>query len=586
MPVKRKIILSIIVAASGLLISTCAPSEATETVPITVPPEQVKAEVEATSSPEIGEATLEVPTEVPAEAAEEVPELSEGCTYNAYVMGWVMDYADPENVLNVAYHPDSPFQSTFWDDQVYRDLADRALLEQDSDARIGLWQQAEDILVTDYAVIIPIYHYDLTALVRPEIQAEYTPFGIPNYKRWQLPPGQDTLRVTLPVDPATLDPNTAADTDALDVLDQLMEPPYRYTGDGGLRPAGAESYAVSDDGLVYTIHLRQDATWSDGEPVTAQHYVDGITRLLDPATGADYAWLMYLIRGAEAFNTGERDAPSSVGVRAVDAQTLEITLEEAASHFDSILALYTMYPIRMDVIEQYGEAWIAPGSFVGNGPYLLTEWVRDDYIVVEKNPDYWGADTVTVERIEFSIFEEEAPKLAAYERGELDATAHLYDAELVIHILDKLPDHLRRVPFPGTFSVDLNTLRSPTNNLSLRRALASAVDRWAIIDGTLHMPWRLAACGAIPPEISGYQGCGEVGYGYDATVAQEYLQAALDEMAVDDPADVSINLWTNRGMEEPARAIADQWESNLGIEIKVAIMDYKGFLEILDACSG
>ncbi|MGD8969267.1 MAG: ABC transporter substrate-binding protein, partial [Anaerolineae bacterium] len=460
MLVKSRVILSIGMAASGLLISTCAPSEVTETVPITVPPEQVKVEVQVTSPPEIGEATVEVPTEVPAEPAEEAPDLPAGCTYNAYVMGWVMDYADPENILKVAYHPDSPFQSTFWDDQAYRDLVDQALLEQDFDTRIRLWQQAEGILVTDYVVGIPIYHYDLTALARPEIEVEYRPYGVPNYMKWRLPAGQDALRVTLPLEPATLDPNTAFETDVADVLDQLMEPPYRYTGEGGIEPAGAESYAVSDDGLVYTIHLRQDATWSDGAPVTAQHYVDGITRLLDPATGADYAWLMYLIQGAEAFNTGESDDPSTVGVRAMDDQTLEITLGQTASHFDSILAWNTMYPVRLDVIEQYGEAWTEPGNFVGNGPYLLTEWVHDAYIVIEKNPDYWGADAVTVERIEFSIFEEEAPKLAAYERGELDAIAHLYDAELLVHILDELPEHLRRVPFPGTFSVDLNTVRS------------------------------------------------------------------------------------------------------------------------------
>jgi oligopeptide transport system substrate-binding protein len=295
---------------------------------------------------------------------------------------------------------------------------------------------------------------------------------------------------------------------------------------------------------------------------------------------------MYLIEGAEAFNIGESDDPSSVGVRAINDQTLEITLEEPASHFDSILALHTMYPVRLDVIEQYGDLWTEPGSFVGNGPYLLTEWVHDDYIVVEKNPDYWGADTVTIERIEFPIVEEDTPTFAAYERGELDATDYLASVELLLRILNELPEHLRRVPQPGTFSVELNTARSPTDNPNLRKALASAVDRWAIIDGTLHMPWRLAACGLIPPEIPGYQGCGNVGYAYDSTVAQEYLEAAMDEMGIDDPADISINLWTNRGMEEPARAIADQWESNLGIEIKVAIMDYKGYLEILDVCSG
>jgi oligopeptide transport system substrate-binding protein len=193
---------------------------------------------------------------------------------------------------------------------------------------------------------------------------------------------------------------------------------------------------------------------------------------------------------------------------------------------------------------------------------------------------------LTIARIEFPIVEEDTRTFAAYERGELDATDALIDVELLVRILEELPEDLRRLPQPGTFSVDLNTLRSPTDNLNLRKALASAVDRWAIIDGTTHMPWRLAACGVIPPEIPGYQGCGNVGYEYDLAAAREYLEAALDKMGIDDPSEISINMWTNRGMEEAAGAIAEQWESNLGIEVKVAIMDYKGFLEILDGCSG
>jgi ABC-type transport system substrate-binding protein len=194
---KKRVILSAILAIDSLLVSTCTPREVIQTVEVTAPPEQIIVEVEATSPPETVEATAEVPIEVPAEPAEEVPDLPAGCTYNAYVMGWVMDYADPENILNVVYHPDSPFQSTFWDDRTYRDLVDRALLEQDFGVRMRLWQQAEDILVTDYAVVIPIFHYDQTALVRPKIEVEYTPLGMPNYMNWRLPVGQEALRVRI-----------------------------------------------------------------------------------------------------------------------------------------------------------------------------------------------------------------------------------------------------------------------------------------------------------------------------------------------------------------------------------------------------
>ncbi len=336
--------------------------------------------------------------------------------------------------------------------------------------------------------------------------------------------------------------------------------------------------------MVYTIKLREDATWSDGEPVTAQHYVDGITRLLEPETEASYARLMYVVQGAEAFNTGETDDPTTLGLRAVDGYTLEITLAEAASYFDTILAFLTTYPVRLDVIEQYGDLWTEPGNFVGNGAYVLTEWAHGDLVVVEKNPDYWGADDVTIERIEFPVFPFPPTALTAYERGELDVSDR-YPAEELSRILEEMPDHFRRTPYPGTYYVGLNLLRPPTDNLNFRKALASAVDKWAILDNVLEEPWRIAACGVVPPEIPGYQGCGYVGYEFDVEAAQGYLQAALDEMGIDDPADISVNLWSNLGHEDVMEAVAEQWETNLGIDVTFSSIAWAAYKDALESCS-
>lgn len=569
---KRYVLVAVMVVGS-LLLSTCASGES-QAVEVSPSPEEVTVEVPIEE--ELEEVTAETLLEGEPEDA------GAQCAYNAYRMGWVMDYSDAGNMLNVVFHPDSPFQYTSWDDQGFRDLVSKAMLEKDFDTRMALWQEAENILLTDYAAVVPIFHYDRTALVRPEITAVYPPFGSPPFKHWRLPEGQTTMRVGIGKGPSTLDVNMASDTSSHLILDQIMDALYEYDGEGRIQPAGAVSYDVSTDGLVYTIKLRESATWSDGKPVVAQHYVDGIIRLLRPETAAGYAWLMHVVQGAKAFNAGETDDVSTVGVRAVDDYTLEITLEQAASHFDTVLAFSTTYPVRQDVIKQHGKLWTELRNFVGNGAYVLTEWAPGDHIIVGKNPDYWNAGDVTIEVIEFPIMGDEFLMLAAYEQGELDVSR--YPAEELSRILENMPDDFRRLPRPGTYYIGLNLVYPPTDNLNVRKALASAVDKRAILENVLEMPWQIDACGVVPPEIPGYQGCGNVGYEFDVEAAQGYLQAALSEMGIAAPADIAVNLLSNHGNDAQIRSVAAQWEANLGIEVNVSTMKWDAYLEVLEAC--
>ena len=335
--------------------------------------------------------------------------------------------------------------------------------------------------------------------------------------------------------------------------------------------------------MVYTIHLRRDAVWSDGEPLVAQHYVDGIIRLLKPDTAAEYAWLMYIIQGSEAFNYGETNDPTTVGIRAVDDYTLEIALESPASYFDSILAFFTTYPVREDIIERYGNQWTEAGNFVGNGPYRMAEWAHNDYLTVEKNSLYHSRNDVTIERIEFPIIVDDATALVVYERGELDISG--YPPEELSRIIETMPDHFVRLPRPGSYYLGLNTLHSPTDNVNMRKALSSSINRRDILDNVLEQPWRIAACGVIPPEIPGYQGCRHVGYDFDIGSARGYLAAAKMEMGVDDESEITVNLWYNQGNEDVMEAVAEQWENNLGINVNTTVMEWGGYLDTLDQCN-
>ena len=565
----RKLYLSTaLIALAALLLSSCGGGEV-QTVVITSPPEEI---------------VVRETVVVPDDAGGDEGGRPMGCDYNVYRMGWLLDYSDANSIVNDVFHPDSPFQYTLWDDQDFRELVDQALAETDAEARVELWQQAQGILLDEYAAVFSVFFYERTTLVRPEIEYMYPPFGSPRFAYWRLPEGQDTLNYRLTTEPPTFDVNQATDTTSSAVIAQLMEGPYRYNSEGGIDPAGATSYEVSDDGTVYTAYLREDATWTDGEPVLAQHYVDGIIRLLDPGTAAEYAYVMYAISGAESFNTGETDDPSTVGVAALDDYTLQFTLDSPQSFFDSLLAFSTMYPVRLDVIETYGDQWTEPGNFVGNGPYSLVEWAHEDHVTIEKNPNYHSADEVTIERVEFPIIVEDATALAAYERGELDVS--LYPNEELPRILEEMPEHFVRLPRPGNYHLGFNTALAPTDNVNFRRALIAAVDTRAILDNVLEMPWRIEACGVIPPEIPGYQPCGEIGYPFDVEAAQEYYELARAEMGLEEDEEIWVSLWFNRGNEDLIEAIIEMWESNLpDVRVRTVVQEWGAHLDMLDLCN-
>ncbi|MEE8392616.1 MAG: peptide ABC transporter substrate-binding protein, partial [Anaerolineae bacterium] len=336
----------------------------------------------------------------------------------------------------------------------------------------------------------------------------------------------DGLWIPLATEPPTLDIQLATDTTSHLIIRQTIEGLFEYRGDGSIQPAGATDFTVSDDGLVYTINLRQDAVWSDGVPVIAQHYVDGVIRLMLPETAAEYAWLMYDLEGGEEFNTGETDDPESLGVKALDDLTFEVTLKAATPYFETVLPFSTFYPVRLDLVEQYGDQWTEPGNYVSNGPYLLDYWDHEAEVGLVKNPDYWDAGSVTIEKITFPIIVEDTTRLVLYENDEL----HVSDipGEDMPRILEDpvLSEELRILPRPGVYYVGLNTLSPPTDDVLVRKALASAIDRKSIIDNVLNTPWRTALSCTTPPKILGYQEWGTCGYTFDPEQAQAYLAEA------------------------------------------------------------
>ena len=382
----------------------------------------------------------------------------------------------------------------------------------------------------------------------------------------------------LGTEPPTLDINLATDTTSHLVLGQLMEGLYHYQADGSIEPAGVITHTISSDGEVYTVTLRSDASWSDGQPVTAQRYVDGIIRLLDSAMGAEYAWRMYLVEGAEEYHTGVITDTDAVGITAVATDTLVLTLKEPAGFFPSLMATSSTYPVRLDIIGSDPD-WTEGGHFVGNGPYVLTGWDHGNRLVVEKNPLYHNAAQVSIEGVILPIIPHD--QLAAYENDELDVSGIPSD-ELSRVLADPvLSAEFHNPPRSGVYYLGINTQLAPTYNVSVCKALATAIDRSYILTDVLNMPWREGATSVIPPNIAGYQN-GAVGYTFNLTQAQTYLAQAGYP---DGDGFPEIELWANYGNEGTIEAVAGQWRNNLRITVTTVYTGWDSYLEYLDGCT-
>jgi len=394
----------------------------------------------------------------------------------------------------------------------------------------------------------------------------------------------DGLWYPITTEPPTVDIQLATDTTSHLIIKQCIDGLYEYRGDGSMNPTGATGYTVSDDGLVYTIKLREDAVWSDGVPVVAQHYEDGVIRLLLPETAAEYAWLMYDIEGAEEFNAGEIDDPELVGVKAVDDHTFEVTLKAPTAYFETVLPFSTFYPVRLDLVEQYGDQWTEPGNYVSNGAYLLDYWDHEAEVGLVKNPTYWNADAVQIEKITFPIIREVTTELALYENDELHGSG--LPSEEIPRILGDpvLAKDLRILPRPGVYYIGVNILREPTDDVLVRKALASAIDRKSIIENVVQRPWLTPSSCTTPPRILGYQEWGTCGYTFDPEQAQAYLAEAGYPDGEGFPG---VKFWFNRAdyNEDVIEAVAAMWEQNLNINVELRTNEWAVYLDYLDACN-
>ena len=507
------------------------------------------------------------------------------CTYSTYRMGWIMDWADAGNMVDTVFGTASPLQYTFWAESypdeaaTFSGLVADAYVNTDLESRAAQWQAAEKIIVEDLATVIPLYHYDYTTMINTDFNVVMPPFGSPRMADWSSNSGATTIRWRVATAIPTLDIQKATDTTSHYVLAQLIDHPYKFNPDSTISPLSATGFDVSEDGTVFTVYLREDAMWSDGEPVTAQHFVDGITRLLNPELANEYGYVMDALVGYDEFTSGDTDTLDSVV--ALDDYTFQFTLKEPRSYFDSLLAFFTFDPVRLDVIEANPDTWTQPGVFVSNGAYVMVEHNPGENLVLEKNEFFWDADNVTIERIEVAIIDEDATALAAFEAGELDYANQLPFED--IPRISGFPE-FARLPRPGTYYMGVNTTGEHTSNVTFRKALAKAIDKDTIVNNVLEQPWKIPAFGVIPPEIFGYAG-ETVGFPYDPEGAVALLEEYMAGAGIEDAGDIVVELWYNKGNEDVLDAVQAMWEETLGLDVRIVTIEWASYLDILDECN-
>jgi oligopeptide transport system substrate-binding protein len=384
-----------------------------------------------------------------------------------------------------------------------------------------------------------------------------------------------TLRRGLGGEPGTLDPGAAADSFSLEVLGDLYEGLTAESADGTVVPGVAASWSVDPTGTRYEFHLRRDSRWSNGDPVGAQDFVNAWRRVVDPKLGSPVADNLRLILGAEAIIAG-RAIPSSLGVSAPRDDVLDVVLTRPAPYFPQLLSHYSTFPVFSESAAKSHDS----KTWISNGAYVLSSWTPGGTLQLSKNPTYWDRDHVRITKVVYVPVPDEYAEWLRYRAGELDLTQGVPAAALA-SIREERFSELHLAPFLGTMYYAFNMRAAPLkNNVDLRKALAMAIDRRAILATVLPFGQR-PAFGFVPNGTWNYDPQSwDWADRSDATRIAEaqrlYAKAGFSRQA---PLHLKLLFNSNPSIKQIAIATAAMWKETLGVETELIDEEYRVFLD-------
>lgn len=397
---------------------------------------------------------------------------------------------------------------------------------------------------------------------------------------------EQIIRMNWGQEPPDLDQQTSTDQVSFEVFNGILEGLVRLNPDGTLGDGLAESYEVSDDGTVYTFKIR-DAKWSDGEPVTAQDFEYGWFRAIDPEVAAEYSYQFTDtagIKNASQFFAGEITDKAEVGIKAVDEKTFQVTLNKPVPFFLSLTSFPTFFPTRQDIVEKFGDQYaLEAGNNVYCGPFVIEEWLHEQSLTLAKNPNYWDAANVKIDKVVGDMITDNNTAVNLYDVGELDIIG------VPSEFMEKYEatDEFQRLSEATTWYIQYNCEDEMTSNLNLRYALSYAIDATAFVDNVM-ANGSLVAGGLTPGLLVGKEGKefaenrGHIVPKFDAAKAKEYFNKALEELGVT-AQEVEQHLTFLTGDTDTSRryaaAIQEMWKQNLGITPQIEAVSFAIRLE-------
>ena len=367
-------------------------------------------------------------------------------------------------------------------------------------------------------------------------------------------------------DPATLDHHRTSTVSEGNVLRDLYDGLTIQDAKGEAIPGVAKSWDISEDGTVYTFHLRDNAKWSNGDPVTAGDFQFTFRRLMDPKTAAGYASMLFVIKNAEDIAGGKKPT-DQLGVEAVDDHTLKVTLNSPAPYFLELLTHQTGFPLHQKSVEANGDKFTTPGKMVTNGAYMLESFTPNDKIVMKKNPYYYEADQVKIDTVNWIPFEDRASCMRRFEAKEVQICSDV-PAEQMDYVKKNLSKEFRLAPYLGVYYLPVKgkTADSKLKDPRVRQAISLAIDRDFIADqvwqGTM-----LPGYSMVPPHIANYvEDAPRLKYSDDMLEREDKAKELLKEAGVE-PNTLSVELRynTSENNKNTMAAIADQL-GNIGIK--------------------
>ncbi|CDG97665.1 oligopeptide transport protein (ABC superfamily, peri_bind) [Xenorhabdus bovienii str. puntauvense] len=382
-------------------------------------------------------------------------------------------------------------------------------------------------------------------------------------------------------EPQSLDPHKIEGVPESNIARDLFEGIVINGPNGEILP-GVATHWENQDFKVWTFHLRKDAKWSNGDPVTAQDFVYSWRRLADPNTASPYAsYLQY----AHIINVDDvikgKQKPESLGVKALDDHTFQVTLSEPVPYLVRLLIHSTMSPVHRATVEKYRDRWTQPQNFVGNGAYKLKSWSINERLVFERSPTYWDNKNTIINQVTFLPISSEVTDVNRYRSGEIDMTYSNLPIELFQKLKKEIPDQLRVNPYLCTYFYEINNQKPPFNDPRVRTALKLGMDR-DLITNKVKNQGDTPAYGWVPPYIADFKD--EKPDWYTKLNQQQRNEEARKLLAEagfskDNPLKISLLYNTSDLHKKMAIAAAAIWKKNIGVEVSLENQEWKTFLD-------